>query len=170
MAIRPLVIYPDPRLRETSRKVDDPEDPSIRKLVDDMADTMYAHNGAGLAAIQIGVPLQVFLIDAPIAGQTEKDPPLVFINPQPALLGEEKETAEEGCLSFPDIFVAVSRSLEATFRAMDLDAQVFEIKGDGLFARAMQHEYDHLTGELIVDFVGRIKKQLIRRKLKKAAR
>ena len=170
MAIRPLVIYPDPRLREQSHKVDDPEDESIRQLVDDMADTMYAHNGAGLAAIQIGVPLEVFLVDAPIAGKTEKDPPLVFINPQPAVLGEEKETAEEGCLSFPDIFVPVSRSLEVTFRAMDLEAQVFEISGEGLFARAMQHEYDHLTGDLIVDFVGRIKKQLIRRKLKKTAR
>ena len=170
MAIRPLVIYPDPRLRQQSRAVEDPEDESISQLVDDMADTMYANNGAGLAAIQIGVPLRVFIIDAPITGKTEKDPPLVFINPQQVALGEEKETADEGCLSFPDIFVPTSRSLRATFRAQDLEGQVFEVKGEDLFARALQHEHDHLTGALIVDFVGRIKRQLIERKLKKAAR
>ena len=170
MAIRPLVVHPDPRLRQKSRRVEDPEDDSIRELVKDMVDTMYANNGAGLAAIQIGVPLRVFVIDAPIAGQTEKDPPLVFINPQQVVLGEEKETAEEGCLSFPDIFVPIARSLTATFRAQDLEGQVFEMQGEDLFARAMQHEHDHLTGDLIIDFVGRIKKQLIERKLKKAAR
>jgi len=165
-----MVYHPDPRLRQKSRTVEDPEDESIHKLVDDMADTMYANNGAGLAAIQIGVPLRIFIIDAPIAGGTEKDPPLVFINPQQVELGEEKETGDEGCLSFPDIFVSIARSLKATFRAQDLEAQVFEVEGEGLFARAMQHEYDHLTGDLIVDFVGRIKRQLIERKLRKAAR
>ena len=169
MAIRPLVIHPDPRLRQESKRVKDPEDESIAELVDDMVDTMYANNGAGLAAIQIGVPLRIFIIDAPIAGMTEKDPPLVFINPQQVDLSDNKESADEGCLSFPDIFVTISRSLRATFRAQDLEGQVFEITGEELFARAMQHEHDHLTGQLIVDFVGRIKRGLIERKLRKAA-
>lgn len=163
MPIRPIVFHPDPRLRQVSKKVEDPE--SVRDLVTDMVDTMYANNGAGLAAIQVGEPLRVFIVDAPIAGGTEKDDPLVFINPHIVRLSDDKESGDEGCLSFPDIFVPISRAHEATVQAMDLDGTVFEVEGDGLFARAMQHEYDHLTGQLIVDFVGRIKKQLIERKL-----
>ena len=163
MPIKPIVIYPDPRLREVSVKVEDPS--SVKQLVEDMAQSMYAHDGAGLAAIQIGVPRQVFMIDAPIAGGTEQDPPMVFINPEVVELSEETETADEGCLSFPDIFVPIKRSRRAKFRATDLNGQRFEAEGDGLFARAMQHEFDHLNGRLIADFVGRIKRQLIQRKL-----
>ncbi len=163
MPIRPLVIYPDPRLREESVKVEDPT--SVKQLVDDMAQTMYANDGAGLAAIQVGVPQQIFMVDSPIAGGSEKDPPMVFINPEVVELSEETETADEGCLSFPDIFVPITRSLRAKFRATDLNGERFEAEGDGLFARAMQHEFDHLNGKLIADFVGRIKRQLIQRKL-----
>ena len=163
MAIRDIVIYPDPRLREDSVVVEDPT--SIKALVDDMAETMYAESGAGLAAIQVGVPKRVFIIDAPIAGGSEQDPPIVFINPEVVKLGQELESSEEGCLSFPDIYVPIKRSLRATFGASDLSGQRFEMEGEGLLARAMQHEFDHLNGKLIADFVGRIKRQLIQRKL-----
>ena len=163
MAIRDIVVYPDPKLREESVTVEDPA--SVKALVEDMAETMYAESGAGLAAIQIGVPKRVFIIDAPIAGGSEKDPPMVFINPEVMELGEETENSEEGCLSFPDIYVPIKRSLYAKFRATGLDGERFEAEGDGLFARAMQHEFDHLNGRLIADFVGRIKRQLIQRKL-----
>ena len=163
MAIRDIVVYPDPRLRDDSVEVVDVAE--VRQLVQDMAETMYAESGAGLAAIKIGVAKRVFIVDAPIAGGTEKDPPMVFINPEVVELGEEQEVTEEGCLSFPDVFVPIARSLRARFRATDLDGNRFEVEGDGLFARAMQHEFDHLNGKLIADFVGRIKRQLIRRKL-----
>lgn len=163
MAIRDIVVYPDPRLREKSEPVADVNE--VKTLVEDMAETMYASNGAGLAAIQIGVPKRVFLVDAPIAGLGEQDPPLVFINPEILSLSEETETTDEGCLSFPEIYVPIARSIRAKVRALDLSGQPFEIEGEGLFARAMQHEYDHLSGRLIADFVGRIKRQLIERRL-----
>ncbi len=167
MAIREIVIYPDPRLREASKPVKDPA--NVRELVQDMAETMYAESGAGLAAIQIGVLKQVFIVDSPLAGGSEQDPPLVFINPEVLELGDEKETAEEGCLSFPDIYVPIPRSVFACFRATDLEGNRFEMEGEGLFARAMQHEFDHLNGQLIADFVGRIKRQFIKRKLARSA-
>ena len=163
MAIRDIVVYPDPKLREESVTVEDPA--SVKALVEDMAETMYAESGAGLAAIQIGVPKRLFIVDAPIAGGSEQDPPIVFINPEVVELGEEQENSEEGCLSFPDIYVPIKRSLRATFRATDLSGERFEMEGEGLLARAMQHEFDHLNGKLIADFVGRIKRQLIQRKL-----
>ena len=102
-------------------------------------------------------------------GGSEQDPPLVFINPEVLELGDEKETAEEGCLSFPDIYVPIPRSVFACFRATDLEGNRFEMEGEGLFARAMQHEFDHLNGQLIADFVGRIKRQFIKRKLARSA-
>lgn len=168
MAILPIVKYPDPRLKQISKPVTDPG--SLRTLVMDMYETMYATNGAGLAAIQVGEPIQLFIIDAMINGGKESDPPIVFINPQFIELSKELDDAEEGCLSFPDIFVPVKRSLRATMRATNLDGQQFEISGEGLFARAMQHETDHLNGKILVDYVGRLKKQLIERRLARAER
>lgn len=167
MAIRPIIRYPDPELRKISAEVDDPTSDEVRQLVEDMAETMYASNGAGLAAIQVGVPLRLFIVDAAIAGGTEEDPPLVFINPEWVDLSKERATSDEGCLSFPGIYVPIARSVRATIRATDLEGKPFKLSGEGLLARALQHESDHLDGRLLADFVGRIKRQLIERKLAK---
>jgi peptide deformylase len=168
MAVRPIVKYPDPRLRENTAPVDRVT-PEIRTLVADMADTMYSANGAGLAAIQVGVPVKIYIVDAAIAGGREDDPPVVFINPELLWLSDETESTDEGCLSFPGIYVPVKRSLRARVRAMNLDGAMFEAEGEGLYARAMQHEGDHLTGRLLVDFVGPLKREMIKRKLKRDA-
>jgi peptide deformylase len=141
----------------------------MRELCADMAETMYASKGAGLAAIQVGEPLRLFIIEGAVAGGKEEDPPLVFINPELVWLGDERETAEEGCLSFPGIYVPVERSLQARMRALGLDGKLFEVEGSDLFARAMQHELDHLDAKLLADYVGRIKRQLITRRLQREA-
>src|SRR5262245_6096422 len=119
MAVRPIVKFPDPRLRQPTRQVERVTD-EIRKLVADLADTMFASNGAGIAAIQVGVPERIYLVDAVVAGGREEDPPVAFINPEIVWLSDEKETAEEGCLSFPGIYVPIKRSLRARVRAMNL--------------------------------------------------
>jgi peptide deformylase len=168
MAVRPIVKYPDPRLRKATVPVEQVT-AEIRKLVADMGDTMFSANGAGIAAIQVGAPERIYLIDAAVAGGREEDPPIVFINPEITWLSEETITADEGCLSFPGVFVPVKRSLRARVRAMDLDGNMFELEGEGLCARAMQHEGDHLTGKLLVDFVGPLKREMIKRKMKREA-
>lgn len=168
MAVRPIVKYPDPRLRQATVPVTAVTE-EIRKLCNDLADTMFAANGAGIAAIQLGAKERIFLVDAGVAGGREEDPPLVFINPEIVAVSDEKVTADEGCLSFPDIFVPVKRSVRATIRATDLDGVVFEMEREGLCARAFQHEVDHLNGKLLADFVGPLKREMIKRKLKRAA-
>ena len=169
MAVRPIVKWPDPRLRQKTAPVAEVND-AIRQLYRDLCDTMYASNGLGIAAIQIGDATSMFLVDAnACAGRQEEAPPLAFINPEILWLSDDKEKADEGCLSFPGIYVPIERSLRARVRALDLAGQRFEVEGEGLFARALQHEYDHLTGRLLVDFVGPLKKQMIKRKLKKDA-
>jgi peptide deformylase len=168
MAIRTILRYPDPRLRETSQPVTSFDD-DLRALVADMADTMYAANGAGLAAIQVGVPVRLFIIDGGVAGGAETDPPKVFINPEIVSLSDEAQTGDEGCLSFPGIYVAVKRGMRARVRALDITGQPFEIEGDALFGRALQHEHDHLIGRLLIDQVGPVKREIIKRKLRKEA-
>jgi peptide deformylase len=168
MAVRPVVKYPDPRLRQQTKTVTQVTD-EIRALVQDLAETMFDENGAGIAAIQIGAPEKIFLIEGSVAGGEENAPPMVFINPEVVWTSEETETKEEGCLSFPGIYVPIKRALRARVRAMNLNGEIFEVEGEGLFARAMQHEGDHLNGKLMVDFVGPLKKQMITRKMKKLA-
>ena len=169
MAVLPIVKFPDPRLREPTTPVAAVTD-EIRKLVADMADTMYAANGAGLAAIQVGRPERIYIVDAAVAGGREEDPPVAFINPEILWLSDETETKDEGCLSFPTIYVPIKRSFRARVRATGIDGQTFEVEGEGLYARAMQHEGDHLTGRLLVDFVGPLKKQMIKRKMNRRAK
>jgi peptide deformylase len=166
MAVRPIVKFPDPRLREPTVPVAQVTD-EIRKLCADMADTMFAANGAGIAAIQIGAKERIFLVDAHVAGGREEDPPLVFINPELVAMSEETITADEGCLSFPEIYVPIKRSERARVRAMDLDGNVFEFEREGLCARAFQHEMDHLNGRLLVDYVGPLKREMIKRKMRR---
>jgi peptide deformylase len=168
MAVLPIVRYPDARLRQKCAPVEAFDD-DLRKLVADMSDTMYAANGAGLAAIQVGVPLQLFVIEPEVAGRSPTDPVMVFINPQIISISDEAQTGDEGCLSFPGIFVPVKRGMRARVRALDLQGRSFEIEGESLFARALQHESDHLMGRLLIDMVGPVKREIIKRKMKKEA-
>jgi peptide deformylase len=168
MAIRSIVRYPDARLREKSVGVESVDD-EVRRLVTDMIDTMYAANGAGLAAIQVGSRLRIFIVDGHVAGGGEQDPPLVFINPELVSISDDSQTGDEGCLSFPGVFVPVKRGMRARVRAQNIDGESFEVEGDGLFARALQHETDHLNGRLLIDQVGPVKRELIKRKLRREA-
>jgi peptide deformylase len=166
MAVRPILRFPDAKLRQRSVEVKDVDD-EVRQLVADMAETMEAANGAGLAAIQVGAPVRLFIVDGVVAGGGEGAPPKVFINPEIVQISPESQTGDEGCLSFPDIFVPVKRGLKARVRAMGLDGETFEAEGEALFARALQHETDHLNGRLLIDQVGPVKRELIKRKLRK---
>lgn len=168
MALKSILRFPDPQLRQRSVDIGEVGD-DVRQLVADMTETMNAANGAGLAAIQVGVPVRLFIVDGHVAGGAEDAPPKVFIDPEIVEISEESQTGDEGCLSFPDIFVPVKRGMRARVRARDLDGNVFEAEGDGLFARALQHETDHLNGRLLIDQVGPVKRELIKRKLRKDA-
>ena len=166
MAVRPTVIWPDARLREPTVEVTTIDD-SVRELYRDLCDSMYAENGLGIAALQLGDPRRMFIVEPKLAGRPETDPPLAFINPEVIETSEEQQDSEEGCLSFPDIYIKVKRPMRCKVRAMGLDGAMFEIEGEALFARCMLHENDHLTGKLLVDFVGPLKRQMIKKKLQK---
>jgi peptide deformylase len=168
MSVRPVVVWPDSRLREETREVTQ-FDEQLRQLYRDLADTMYAQNGLGIAAPQIGEAVKMFLVEPALAGRAADDPPVACINPEVVWHSDETEKADEGCLSFPGIYVPIERPLRARIRARGLDGETFEIEGEGLLARCLLHENDHLTGKLMVDFVGPLKKQMIKRKLKREA-
>ncbi len=164
MAIRPILAYPDPKLREVAQPVDEVTD-EIRELVEDMAETMYAAPGVGLAANQIGVLKRVFVID--IAADDEPSDLRVFINPE---ITEHTGTQifTEGCLSFPGASEDIKRAERVHVRALDADGQPFELEADGLLAVAIQHENDHLNGVLMIDKVGPIKRRKIGRQVARA--
>jgi peptide deformylase len=166
MAVRPILRFPDAKLRQRSVEVGEIGD-DVRQLVADMTETMQAANGAGLAAIQVGSPLRLFIVDGHVAGGAEDAPPRVFINPEIVSVSQESQTGDEGCLSFPGIYVPVKRGMRATIRATGLDGVQVELEGEGLYARALQHETDHLNGKLLIDQVGPVKRELIKRKLRK---
>lgn len=163
MAIRTILRYPDKRLRNKALPVTAFDD-SLRALVDDMAETMYAAPGVGLAAPQIGVSLRLFVID--IAGEDEPSDLKVLINP--TFTAKQGEIAwEEGCLSFPGIHEEIERAEKVTVRAQDVHGNFFEVTADGLLAVALQHEYDHLEGTLMVDRVSLLKRRFIDREMKR---
>ena len=166
MALRRILKFPDPILRQPTHAVPEVDD-SVRQLVADMTETMYAKNGAGLAAIQVGSPLRLFIVEPTVGGRGENDPPVVFINPVIEWLSEETETTDEGCLSFPGIYVPVKRSLKARCRALGIDGKEFVAEGEGLYARAMQHEVDHLHNRLLVDFAGPVKRAMIKKRMER---
>lgn len=168
MAIRRILRYPDPALRQKSAAVG-PITDDIRTLVADMTETMFAANGAGLAAIQVGVPVRLFIVDGHVAGGAEDAAPVVFINPEILEVSDEAQTGDEGCLSFPGIYVPVRRGMRARIRARNLDDVTFEMEGSELLARAFQHETDHLNGRLLIDQVGPIKREIIKKKMRKEA-
>lgn len=166
MAVLDVVKYPDPRLREPTFEVESVDD-GIRELVRDLTDTMYALNGAGIAAIQVGRLEKIFLIDGRVAGGDDDSPPVVCINPEVVESGKGLSISEEGCLSFPNVFVDVKRPRWAKIEATNLEGERFSIEGEGLLGRALQHEFDHLTGQLLIDMVGMVKKEMIKRKMKR---
>ena len=166
MAVRPTVIWPDSRLREPTIAVTAWDD-SLREVYRDLCDSMYAENGLGMAAVQIGDTRRMFIVEPKLAGLTENHLPVAFINPEVLESSDEIQDSEEGCLSFPDIYIKVKRPMRTRVRATGIDGNAFEISGEGLLARCLLHENDHLTGKLLVDFVGPLKRQMIKKKLQK---
>lgn len=165
MAIRTILHYPDPRLRQKAQPVTTVT-PEIAKLIDDMAETMYAAPGVGLAATQIGEAHRIFIVD--IASEDEPSNLMVFINPE-IVKTDGSQTEAEGCLSFPGVTEDVKRAARVSVRAMDRSGKQFEIDAEGLLAVAVQHELDHLDGVLMIDRVGMLKKRIIQRKMSKRA-
>src|ERR1700758_4965395 len=163
MAVRTILHYPDPRLREPGKKVPALTD-ELRRLIDDMAETMYAAPGVGLAATQIGELHQIFVVDC--AAEGEPSDFRVFINPE-ILSREGSTTFEEGCLSFPGAREEIERAANVRVRAQDREGKWFELEAEGLLAIAIQHEYDHLQGVLMIDRLGPLKKRLLHRKMLK---
>jgi peptide deformylase len=163
--IRTILHYPDKRLRERGERIEKIT-PEIQQLIDDMAETMYAAPGVGLAATQIGEAVQLFIVD--IAEENAPSDLRVFVNPE--ILERVGEiTWQEGCLSFPGVQEDVDRAAHVRVRAQDRNGKWFELEAEGLLAVAIQHEYDHLQGVLMIDHMGPLKKRLTHRKMVKRA-
>ena len=167
MSIKPLVIIPDSKLRLISEPVKEITD-EIRKLADDMLETMYDAPGVGLAAIQIGVPVRMVTMD--VSKSEEERQPMVLINPEITWASEEKRVYEEGCLSIPEYYEEVERPDRVRFRYMNLQGETVEQDADGLLATCVQHEIDHLNGVLFIDYLSKLKRDRVVTKFKKAAK
>ena len=165
MTIRPIVTAPDPRLQAVSTDVE-AVDAEIRTLVDDMADSMYAAEGIGLAAVQIGVPKRVIVIDLD-QKKGEKNP-IAYINPRIIWSSDEMAVFEEGCLSVPEIWDDVERPARITCKYLDRDGKKQILEADGLLATCLQHEMDHLNGVLFIDNLSRLKRSMAIKKLSNA--
>ncbi len=166
MAVRDIIVWPDPALRQETEQIIEFSE-KTRQLYRDLADTMHAYNGLGIASVQIGDPGRVYLVAAQLLDGDEGEEPTALINPEIVSTSEETITVDEGCLSFPGVYVPIERPVQAKVKALNLDGEWFEVEGDGLLARCLLHELDHLTGKLMVDFVGPLKKQMIKRRLNK---
>ena len=164
MALLPILRYPDARLRKVARSVDRVDD-EIRQLIKDMAETMYAAPGVGLAATQLDAHVRVIVIDVSDA----RDDLKVFVNPQLVAASGETER-EEGCLSVPDVYEKVRRAERVTVRALDANGEPFELEAEGLLAVCIQHEMDHLEGKVFVEKLSRLKQSRIHARLKKRER
>ena len=164
--LRDIIELPDPRLARRSAEVPT-IDAELRRLVDDMVETMYAADGVGLAAIQIAVPLRVFVVEPQRARVSEKEGWLCFINPVIEWRSDELETLDEGCLSVARVPVMVKRAARLRLRAADLDGSERVVEAEGFYARVLQHEYDHLEGRTVFDHAGPAKRQLIRKRMQK---
>jgi len=163
MAVLPIRVYPDSVLRERAKPIEKVT-PELQRLIDDMAETMYDAPGVGLAANQVGVLQRVFVID--IANEDEPSDLRVFVNPE--IVHKEGEIVwKEGCLSFPGVTESVERAESVRVKALDRDGNPFEMEADGLMAVAIQHENEHLDGELMIDHLGPVRRRLVQRKLSK---
>ena len=165
MAIRPILTVPDPVLKQVSKRVDAVTD-ETRALMDDMLETMYAAPGIGLAAVQVGVPIRVIVMD--LAKEDEKPSPQYFVNPEILETDEETQTYEEGCLSVPDYFDEVERPRRAKLRYLNYEGEQVEEWAEGMYAVCIQHEMDHLQGTLFIDHLSRLKRNFAINKVKKA--
>ena len=165
MAIRPILTAPDPRLKEVAKPVEK-VDGDIRRLADDMLETMYAAEGIGLAATQIGVALRVVVID--VAQKEDRNEPMVIINPKIVWASDEVALFQEGCLSVPEIWDDVERHTAIRAEYLDRDGQPQTLEADGLLADCLQHEIDHLNGKLFIDHLSRLKRAMAIKKLTKA--
>ena len=161
MAIKKILTEPDPFLRQKSNEVDKVDD-KTRGLMDDMLDTMYDAPGIGLAAIQIGIPKRIIVID--LSKEQEKKP-LYFINPKIILKSDNKCTYEEGCISVPGQFAEIDRPDRCHVKYLDYNGEQQELKAEGLLATCIQHEIDHLEGILFIDYLSKQKKNFITKKL-----
>ena len=164
MALREILIVPDPILKQVSKPVETVDD-DLRALMDDMLETMYAAPGIGLAAIQVGVPKRVIVMD--LAREGEPPAPRYFINPEILWASEETAPYEEGCLSVPEIFDEVERPSQVKLRYLDYNGKTVEEDAEGLFAVCIQHEMDHLNGVLFIDHLSRLKREQAVKKVKK---
>jgi peptide deformylase len=167
MAILPIIEIPDPRLKLVSEPVAQ-VDADVRKLMDDMIETMYDAPGIGLAAIQVAVPKRVLVLD--VAREGEPPQPLFVANPEIVWASDEMNVYQEGCLSIPEYYEDVERPSRVRVRYLDRDGKVQELEADGLLATAMQHEIDHLNGVLFIDHLSRLKRDRVMKKFTKAAR
>jgi len=165
MTVRPILTAPDPRLQAVSADVETVDD-ALRTLIDDMADSMYAAEGIGLAAIQIGVAKRVLVID--LDQKEGKRNPRAFINPKIVWASDETAVYEEGCLSVPEIWDDVERPARIKAEYLDRDGNRQVLEADGLLATCLQHEMDHLNGVLFIDHLSRLKKSMAVKKLTKA--
>lgn len=164
MALRPIIHYPDVRLRRVAAPVTR-VDGDIVQLIDDMTETMYHAPGIGLAAIQVDVPKRVVVIDI----SPERNDLRIFVNPE-IVARDGAYIMEEGCLSVPGVYETVQRSQHIRVKALDRQGQAFELDAEGLLAVCIQHEIDHLDGKVFVDYLSRLKQQRIRKKLEKNQR
>ena len=167
MAVLPIITLPDPVLRKASAPIERVDD-AVRKLAADMLETMYDAPGVGLAAVQVAIPRRLIVLDT--AKDEDAPQPLVLINPEIVKLGSEMRMHEEGCLSIPDVRVEIERPGAVTVRYIDLEGKRQELSAEGLLATAIQHEIDHLNGRLIIDFLTRLKRDIIIRRYKKQAK
>ncbi len=167
MAVREIIILPDKRLRFVSEPVKR-IDAGVRKLVEDMFETMYAAPGIGLAAIQVGVAKRVATLD--LSKKEEAHEPQVFINPEITWASKEKSIHEEGCLSIPEYYEEVERPVLVKVKYLDLDGKTHEIEAAGLFATCLEHEIDHINGVLFIDHISKLKRDRIIKKFSKAAK
>jgi peptide deformylase len=162
-----IVTLPDPILRKVSAPIEGVDD-DLRRLIDDMLETMYAAPGIGLAAVQVGILKRLLVIDP--AGENEEPRPIAMINPEILKRSDTLRTHEEGCLSIPDVRIDIDRPDSLRVRYVDRDGRPQELQADGLLATAIQHEIDHLDGKLIIDFMSKLKRDMVVRRFKKIAK
>ena len=167
MSTRPLVILPAPQLRLTSAPIARVDD-GVRKLAEDMLETMYAAPGIGLAAVQVGEMNRLITID--VSRDEDVKEPRVFINPEILWKSEELSVYEEGCLSIPDYYEEVERPAKIRVRYTNLAGEPEEVEADGLLATCLQHEIDHLNGVLFIDYLSRLKRDRVNKRFAKAAK
>ena len=168
MALRPILIHPDPRLKKVADPVAEITD-DVRRLADDMLETMYHAPGIGLAAPQVAVTQRMLVMDC-VKSEGETARPMVLINPSVTWSSEDQNVYEEGCLSIPEQYAEVQRPSEVEVEWLGLDGKTHQERFDGLWATCVQHEIDHLDGKLFIDYLKPLKRQLITRKMQKLKR